>query len=232
MHVMSRGMSALLVLGATAAAHATIWIGNPSSAQEEITAPEGYTNTVGSLLTVRYTFDDLSAGTSVQQANLGGLVMVTSPVSVPLVVRSGLVAGTEPSSAPHAVLVGRSEAGRTKLTLHFTEPVLSVGFVLMGLQSDFAIRTFGSGQERIDSYPGIPGSQVGIRRWIGVYEGGRDIFSVEIEPAGSEEYAIDDVETGVHFPEPATATLLLIAGMLGAVRRLRPMGNHNRSPHA
>ncbi len=212
----------MLVLASARIAGADhVWIGEPSPPDAKLVQPAGYASLTSQLLMERHNFEDLPTGASVSQMGLGRLLMTVSPVSAYLAVQSGTVAGAQPSSGTKAVDVMQLPDQPTALTFVTSEPLISVGFVLMGLESNVQLTIYaGEGGSTVLGPYTITGyGDPRIRRWIGISADDRIIRRVQIRPTASDEYAVDDVEFGVHAPEPATAVGFALIVLLRSKRR-------------
>jgi len=196
----------LAMLGTFGTAHAARWVG-PGNTTGPVEQPGLYLQAVAPLALERNTFDHLGPGTDVNRHSLGSFGLLTTSAEDSIVARTGPVAGAEPASPTIALLVSGPSSHAAELNFVMTDPVISVAFVLMGLESSAYLKVYGANDSIIGDYV-IPAGLPGERRWIGIAEDDRNIFSVRLQPTTTgRDYAIDDVELGVHAPEPATLVL-------------------------
>jgi len=188
------------------------WIG-PGSPSGPVERPQSYLETVAPLVREIYSFNHLSPASVVTGLDLGDFSLATSPPTTNVVADTAPVAGALPASEPIALLVEEADAEPTSLTLLMNEPVISVGFALLGSVSSMRLQIFGEADSLLGDYV-IPDGMADERRWIGMSENDRDIFSVRIEPLSPGTYGIDDVEIGVHAPEPSALVYFLFAAAL------------------
>ena len=214
----------MVVFAGVASARASRWIGE-SSITGPVHRPALYLEAIEPLVCEQFDFDHLIPDTRVDRADLGGFSLHSSPAQNFVIAKAGLVAGTEPGTPPIALLIKADGPPPTTLSFVMSEPVISVGFVLMGLDSPARLKVFGGSESLIGDYV-IPAGQAGTRRWIGLSEDDRNIWRVQLEPTGVGEYAIDDVELGVHTPEPVSFLLWALAAMvaMGQVHTNRQRG--------
>ncbi len=220
-------LTAAVMLGLLRDVRATRWVG-PASTFGPVDQPASYVQAVDHLVREQYGFEDLGPGTSISQISLGSMSLNSSPALFSSVVAAAdPVAGTSTSTGTRAAHVTQANGQPTFLTFQLDQPVISLAFVLMGLESAAWIEAFGgdTGTDSLGRYSIPAPGQPGVRRWIGIMEDERSIWKVRLEPTLSEDYAIDDVEIGVHAPEPASAAiwgLLACLGGSGVRRRMRP----------
>ncbi len=206
------------LLAGVSIADAARWVG-PGSFTGPVERPSLYLEAVASLALTQFNLDDLVSGTNVDRRDLGGFGFVTASAGASIVARTAPVAGAEPASSPIALLAAGTSSEAARLNFVMTEPVMSVGFVLMGVESWASLRVHGPGGELIGNYlvpPGLPGE----RRWIGIAQDDRNISRVQLQPMSPGDYAVDDVELGVHAPEPTALVLWSWVAVPGR-RRIR-----------
>ena len=196
----------LAPLTAVGMAQGARWIG-PGSMTGSVERPSQYLETVASLALEQFGFDDLGPATDVNRQDLGGFVLATGSPEASVEAQTDPVAGAEPASPPIALLIGEAGSDVTALDFVMAEPVISAGFVLMGIESPARLKVYGTEGNVIGDYV-IPSGQPGERRWIGISEDDRNISIVRVQPTSPGDYGIDDLELGLHTPEPATVLLL------------------------
>ena len=194
------------------------WIG-PGSNSGLVVRPQAYVDAVAPLDRAWYCFNHELPATVMTNLDLGHFSFATTPPTTNVVAQNAPVAGALPSSAPMALLVEDAGAEPTSLTFLMNEPVISLGFALLGATSLARLQVFGEADSVLGDYI-IPAGLADERRWIGMSEDDRDIFSVRIEPLSPGAYGIDDVVIGVHAPEPSTLMgLLFLATLAFPARR-------------
>jgi hypothetical protein len=201
--------AALIAMGMlclyTSTAEAARWVG-PATSSGDVLQPETYKEAVADLYFEKNDFENLTPGTNVALQSFGMFTLVNSPfASTSLLAESGNVAGALPSSGTMALRVTRAPSQPTALTLQTSEPVRSIGFVLMGLESASWMTVYGGldGGQVLGRYFITDVPQTGMRRWVAVAEDSRIIQKIKLEPTQAEDYAIDDVQIAVHAPEPS-----------------------------
>jgi hypothetical protein len=202
-------------------AHAAVWVGyGTRSVSMEI--PSGYTSAVGHLFHRGSDFETLPEGTDAAAQDLGGFYVGSTPTNSVRVTK-GISAGAAPSSGQMSLYLSKATGTPTVLTIGLFEPVMSVGLALMGLESSSTLRIYGgnSHTDLLGVYTIPPAGTTNLRRWVGVYEDERTIWKMQLTPGAAEDYAIDDVEIGVHAPEPGSLVIFALGGATVLKRRKR-----------
>jgi hypothetical protein len=165
-------------------------------------------------------FENLATGVNVVGYSLSGMTAYPEPFWPAVVVKSGLVADVPPASGSKAIEIPAVAGQATELTVLYDQAVQVAGFVALNLNSSYFVSTYGAEGDLISRVL-VPAVPSGHRQWIGVYEQGRDFFTLRIEPTSPGRYGIDNLEYSRHAPEPAAAYLVAGAWCHVAWRRKR-----------
>ncbi len=197
-------------------ARATRWVGIPTSEGAVQRHPD-YQQILTTYPMILNNFDHLPSGVNIVGQNLQGLVVHPNPPDAHVVTRVGTAAGVPSVDSGTALEILATPGEPANLTIYFLQPVQVAGFVAMNLNTPYYLTTFDL-QGKPISRVLMPAVPLGNRQWIGLDEGGGNLFSLKIEPLGSITYGIDNLEYSRHAPEPSTLGLWILAG-IGFVRR-------------
>ncbi len=214
----------LPVISATAAVD--FWVGKANSAGD-ITKPANYVQSIAPLILSQHHFDHLSSGQDLSVYDLGGFYFSVKPISAKVEARQGPVAGVQPVSDSLAVYIGASRNGTTQLWIDMIQPVNSLGFALMGVESSARLTVQGTVRETTCTIP--PVATAGFRRWLGMCARDEEIRRICLEVQAGEDFGLDDLEIGRHAPEPGGLPLAMLLFTIWPKRRMNS-GNPGRNP--
>lgn len=186
-----------------------------------VVKPNDYLNAVAPLYKSQYDFDDGQAGESLNYKKVGDVTLRIGGFHQ-IVLRQNLQSGALPSSAPLAAELSSDGMTIPKVEFKMEEPVISFGLVLMGTTEDFDISIKGPDFKADYFLPGATTSA--SRRWVSVMTDARYIETVSFAPRSSVDFAFDDMEIGVHAPEPVALTNLLLGIILLLPKRYGIVG--------
>lgn len=214
-----------VILMPSAPAMGTRWIGVPAR-QGQVERHPAYQQILSSYPITQVDFEDIAVGTNVVGYSLSGMALYSQPPWVPLLVKSDPIAGVPPASGIRGIEISGVTGQGTGLKINYDRTVQVAGFVALNLNSDYYVSTYDQ-EGGLISRVLMPAVPSGHRQWIGVYEQGRDFFSLRIEPTSPGRYGIDNLEYSYHSPEPSALCLLACAwsGMLRCPRFRRPSSN-------
>lgn len=216
----------LLLPGPPVTASVNFWVGNANNSGA-VAKPSHYMQAVAPLNRTRHDFDDCSEGQELSVQDLGGFYFVVAPISASVQARKGSVAGVLPISEPIAVSVSASRNGATRLFIEMIDPISSVGFVLMGLESSARLTVRGTVRDTSCTIP--PVAINGFRRWVGMRAWDEEIRGICLEVQAGEDFGLDDLEIGHHAPEPGGPAMLTL---LYVMRPKRRANSRTRCPNS
>lgn len=206
------------IIGSDALAGHRIMIGVPS-VTGPVARPQRYLDATNGFGMFRDHFDALPAGHSLLGFNAGAYFIPRPPGGNTFIAVSASAAliGAEVSTDPLAAYISSAGGDQGVLRFELFEPAFSFGFALLDAEELLLIRVFGEQGMLIQN--ALPPQVSGQRHFVGIAEGAERITAVELWPAVPTSFGIDDVEIGLHTPEPGAFTLMLIASALALARR-------------
>ncbi|NLX14261.1 MAG: hypothetical protein GXY44_11490 [Phycisphaerales bacterium] len=184
----------------------SFWVGK-ANASGPVARPAKYLQATSPLVLTQYNFDQYDQGQELFGHELGGFVITTNPASAKVLARRDTVVGALPASEPMAVYMAASSNRMTRIMINFSEPVSSVGFVLMG-QDSLRLTVAGPRGESTCTIPQL--AYAGCRRWVGMGGGDEEIYGISLEIEAGKEFGMDDLEIGRHAPEPGGLALAVL----------------------
>lgn len=194
----------------------TVWLGELST-HGPVQRPRAYVAAVDHLAKAHVSFDSFQPGQLLNGVACGPIVLRSHPWQ-PLTAQKGPVAGVEPTSRPMALDVPAGPTA-TQLQLYLPETAMSLGLVLMGLDCETRIDLYRADGRTLRTFR-IPAGQSDTRQWLGVVESEKFTLAV-ITPLQARGFGVDDLEIGLHAPEPATLIVWSAAAGLALGRRHR-----------
>ncbi|MFQ6049073.1 MAG: hypothetical protein ACE5K7_06895 [Phycisphaerae bacterium] len=203
--------------GTALQAEVTVYMSQPTPLSSP-QPPADYLAAVAGRSMVRLDFDDpdhFPPGRQHGGATLQGVGFSTSAPAGLLVRRQ--VYGAPPASAPHALVV--ATPGPHELVLSFAQPVSAVGFVLHHQNVPATLTLQDIAGHALATRPVHFDGPSWQNRWIGVVADQDVISLLRYDPAGDEDYGLDNLEFGV-LPAPGTlSALVLLCALAGTDRR-------------